>query len=214
MEVLEALPVDLQAVVRPGATSPVRERFTAAAALRETDEWSHAAPRWRAVSLWLLCSATFGKGDDAPPEDVELPRGVRDGVTAILGRLDARGGGWSDPPDATEPDAEPLDVAAVDWSVEPDPRRWLVEGLIPGGRVSAIYGAGEAGKSRLLLQLALAVIRDTDGPVLPVDPLSTGPAAVAPFVRSHGAAVLLTWEDEVDENQPAVAPCDERGRGA
>ena len=197
LELLAALPELLQAAVRPAATSPIRERIDRAAVLRDTPAWREAAPRWRAASGWLLCSFTVGD----PPEDDELPRGVRDGIRAVLGGLDPRGGGWVDPADAPAPEAEPLPAAAVDWSVEPEARRWLVDGLIPAGRVSAVYGAGEVGKSRFLLQLAIAVIRDVDGPMLPTDPTSTGTAtaAVAPMVQTHGRAVLLTWEDEVDE---------------
>ena len=89
--------------------------------------------------------------------------------------------------------AEPLPYAELDWRSDPGPRRWLVEGLIPAGRLSALYGPGEVGKSRLLLQLALAVIDPADGPLLP------GHGPDIPVVRTHGAAVLVTWEDEADE---------------
>ena len=66
--------------------------------------------------------------------------------------------------------------------------------------MSALYGAGEVGKSRVLLQLSVAVIDEQDGPMLPTDPLATGEAARdVPEVREHGTVVMLTWEDEVDE---------------
>ena len=108
-----------------------------------------------------------------------------------------------------EPES-PVPTSAVDWLREPPPRQWLVDNLIPAGRLSALYGDGEAGKSRLLLQLACAVIQDEDGYMLPWDAdraiervtrNKSGVVAVAepPLVRRHGYAVLVTWEDEPEE---------------
>ena len=206
MEVLEALPADLQAVVRPAATTPIRERMTAAAALRETAPWLTAAPRWRAVSLWLLCSATVIKGEDMPPEDIELPRGIRDGVSAILGNIDRRAGGWMDPADAPAPEPEAFDTAA-DWAGPWPEREWLINGWLPVGRVGLFGGRGGRGKTRLALQMAARIAADPPavGAVLP--PFSTdadGSAAVAAAglavdPRNAGPVVFASWEDELQE---------------
>ena len=207
MEVLEALPLELQAVVRPGASSPVRERMTAAAVLRETGPWLTAAPRWRAVSLWLLCSATVpGSGEGDAPKDQPLPRGVVDGVSAILGNLDRRGGGWLDPADAPAPEPKACETSA-DWSGPWPEREWLIGGWLPVGRVGMLTGRGGRGKSRLALQLAARIAADPPavGAVFP--PFNTDPggsaavaaAGLAVDPRNAGPVVFASWEDERDE---------------
>ena len=102
------------------------------------------------------------------------------------------------------PSIEPLKGAEIDWSTEPPPRRWLVDQAIPFGRVATIYGDGAIGKSRMLLQLALAVICDEDGPMLPRD-REVGPDVEVPLVLEHGPVVIVTWEDEIDEFRRRMA---------
>ena len=43
---------------------------------------------------------------------------------------------------------------------EPDMRKWLVDGLIPEGSVTTLYGAGGTGKSILAVQLLVACVLD------------------------------------------------------
>ena len=45
-------------------------------------------------------------------------------------------------------------MTRTDWTAEPGPRQWLVDGWLPAGRVALLSGQGGAGKSRLALQLA------------------------------------------------------------
>ena len=79
-------------------------------------------------------------------------------------------------------------MARTEWTAEPGPRQWLVDGWLPAGRVALLSGQGGAGKSRLALQLALALVEGRK------DWLPGGPDLV-----DSGPAVVATWEDEPDE---------------
>ena len=82
----------------------------------------------------------------------------------------------------------------------PADREWLVQGLIPRNRLSAVYGHGEVGKSRLLLQLAAAVTSPEDVPMVQHHPQSPPlPSGAPPAVVHHGDVLLVTWEDEPEE---------------
>ena len=102
---------------------------------------------------------------------------------------------------AAPPPPEPLVTAPLDCGGEPPARRWLVDGLIPHGRLTSLYGRGAVGKSRLTLQLALAVASPDPVPLVPAAPDRAREAwtAALPRVREHGRVVFLTWEDEVHE---------------
>ena len=95
---------------------------------------------------------------------------------------------------------QPFEVEPADES-EPPRREWLIRGWLPRGRLAAVYGRGEVGKSRLMLQVAHAVA--CGGPVLPWDPdVSGGADAVrgdVPEVTGGGRVLLVTWEDEAAE---------------
>ena len=79
-------------------------------------------------------------------------------------------------------------MARTEWTAEPGPRQWLVDGWLPAGRVALLSGQGGAGKSRLALQLALALVERRK------NWLPDGPDLV-----DSGPAVIATWEDEPDE---------------
>lgn len=64
-------------------------------------------------------------------------------------------------------------------------RRWLVEGLIPMGQVTLLYGDGGTGKSLLAMQLAAAVASNTPWLGLPI--------------AESGAAFFFSAEDDRDE---------------
>ena len=98
---------------------------------------------------------------------------------------------------ATEP--QPFEVEPADES-DPPRREWLIRGWLPRGRLAAVYGRGEVGKSRLMLQVAHAVA--CGGFVLPWDPDVSAPDTVrgdVPEVTGGGRVLLVTWEDEADE---------------
>lgn len=74
---------------------------------------------------------------------------------------------------------------ASHWSeVEPPPREWLVEGLIPAGCVTLISGDGGLGKGTLMLQLGLAA--------------ATGGDWLGRGVKA-GPSIVIQAEDEDDE---------------
>ena len=93
----------------------------------------------------------------------------------------------------------PFEVEPADES-DPPRREWLIRGWLPRGRLAAVYGRGEVGKSRLMLQVAHAVT--CGGFVLPWDPDVSAPDTVrgdVPEVTGGGRVLLVTWEDEADE---------------
>lgn len=94
-------------------------------------------------------------------------------------------------------EARPLRPVLWDDAPAP-PRRWLVQGLLPAGRVALLTGEGGVGKSWLALQLASGVASGgQDGRWL------SGPdrtLLLGDGVASAGAPVVFaSWEDEPDE---------------
>ena len=147
--------------------------------------------------------------------DAADPAEQKERRTAIDGMLDGPGSGPADPrgealatADLADPDLAgtlraaahpPFEVEPADES-EPPRREWLIRGWLPRGRLAAVYGRGEAGKSRLTLQVAHAVA--CGGPVLSWDPDVSGADAVrgdVPEVTGGGRVLLVTWEDEAAE---------------
>lgn len=54
--------------------------------------------------------------------------------------------------------AQPLEPpSTASWTGEPEPRQWILEGLIPAGRVTSLLGNGGLGKTLVALQIALHV---------------------------------------------------------
>lgn len=95
--------------------------------------------------------------------------------------------------------AAPFQGATWKEATEPPPRRWLINGWLPAGRLSLLWGVGGGGKSRLALQLAAGVasgggqnrewIEDPEGA------LSLGEE-----VPETGCTVMYcSWEDEEEE---------------
>jgi RecA-family ATPase len=76
-------------------------------------------------------------------------------------------------------------VRANDLAVRmPKQREWIVESLIPKGETTLLYGPGAAGKSLLLLQLALGIAAGRRWLGLPVP---------------RGRVLFFTCEDDADE---------------
>ena len=55
----------------------------------------------------------------------------------------------------------------TDWTGDPPPREWLLDGWLAVGRVHLLTGAGGRGKSRLALQLAAALASTYEAPAAP-----------------------------------------------
>jgi len=104
--------------------------------------------------------------------------------------------------------APPKPLPKTEWTDKPpEPRQWLVRDWLPAGRLASLYGAGGAGKSRLAMQIAAAVMHG--GTPVPVRFGNGGKdhrsalemeASGMAGVREGGQRVLwLSWEDELDE---------------
>ena len=95
----------------------------------------------------------------------------------------------------------------TDWTAPAPAREWLIPEWLPASRVCLLSGPGAVGKSRLALQLAVAIA--CGDPVW----LKRGPRLTLPNVavaRPHhdprikkgdqgAVAVIASWEDEPDE---------------
>ena len=94
--------------------------------------------------------------------------------------------------DVTVESGQPHEEAGDAWPLEePPPRRWLIQGWLPVGRVALLSGKAGQGKSRLALQLA-AALASGDQTWLPGAPDQLDPSDPDPVV-------FCSWEDEHDE---------------
>lgn len=93
-----------------------------------------------------------------------------------------------------EPAARPELAATTAWDTPPPPRQWLVRGWLPAARVALLTGPGKVGKSRLALQLAVAVANAADRRWI-----AGQGAAIKVEGDQPGTVVFATWEDEPDE---------------
>ena len=93
--------------------------------------------------------------------------------------------------------ATPLRVAT--WgNTPPEPRQWLIDEKLPAGRVTLFTGEGGAGKSRLMLQLAVGVASGGDDRqwIASPSPIMRLGNAVP---RDGANVVFASWEDEPEE---------------
>ena len=125
----------------------------------------------RDAFLEVLAEALYAEGDETR-------------VRALFAGFAARAG-------AGEPGAE----AGDDWTVIPPERRWVIRDWLPAGRIAMLTGEGGGGKSRLALQLCVALARGSSewlpGSSALID------RAVGP--ESGAVSVFATWEDESDQ---------------
>ena len=99
------------------------------------------------------------------------------------------------------PDWNPADI----WGISPEPIQWLVDNWLPAGRVAMLTGKGGAGKSKLALQLAVALasgIRENEW-LEGVAPLAQG------VIEARIPVVWATWEDPPEQLRISVDawPC-------
>lgn len=86
------------------------------------------------------------------------------------------------PGDLREPEA-PTIRTLTNWTGDPEPRRWLVPGWLPAGRVALLAGPGGSGKSLLALQLrrrSLPATGDRWGPLIRLSPGEAEEGVTAP----------------------------------
>ncbi|WP_408591881.1 AAA family ATPase [Novosphingobium sp.] len=87
----------------------------------------------------------------------DVPNELRRSLTALW---EAKRGAVPSPVPADEI-LPTVDASSLAGQPIPE-RRWLVDDVIPGDNVTLIYGDGAAGKSLLILQLAVAALRGRD----------------------------------------------------
>ena len=102
----------------------------------------------------------------------------------------------------TPPKNTGLDLMA--WTAkaydkEPEPRRWLVEDLIPEGKPIMIASMGDVGKSMLMVDLAFSVATGREH------------CAMGGRILNHGTAVIITAEDDYQEILRRISAIDENG---
>ena len=110
--------------------------------------------------------------------------------------------------------AEGLKVK-TDWSDKENPprREWLVYGWLPRGRIGLFTGRGGVGKSRLMLQLAVAVASEakekgkaiedwlphTSSELLILQSDSDKTSGIGACPAAPETVVIASWEDEPEE---------------
>ena len=99
--------------------------------------------------------------------------------------------------------AEGLTVK-TDWSdnEKPPARKWLVEDWLPRGRIGLFTGRGGAGKSRLMLQLAVAVASDAKAKGQTIEdwlPHTSSEPLIGACPAAPETVVIASWEDEPEE---------------
>lgn len=135
---------------------------------------------------------SFADGKAAPrakPAPLTLradPFGLAAHTVRIKHRFDPETGEILEEPKPApkqDDDALPL-LNPADWTTPPPPRRWIVEGWIPVGVVSAKYGDGGIGKTLSAQQLMTSVAVGADWLGLPT---------------AEGRTLGIFCEDDVDE---------------
>ena len=82
---------------------------------------------------------------------------------------------------------------------KPQPRFWIIENWLPAGRVGLFTGKGGIGKSRIALQIALAVCKKDQSIFCRKQKNQNQKILNLIEVTTHGNVVYASWEDELDE---------------
>ena len=138
-------------------------------------------------------------------DEAEGGAAINAGIDRLMGvRLEDDAGKPRDPGDI-EADIDAALVEPFAGELTPIPtdferRKWIAPGWLPANRLSAIYGAGAVGKSRLALQIAAAAAGVVeDNRMLPWDPAAGGDIREqgdVPQCETGKKTLLVTWEDE------------------
>ena len=97
--------------------------------------------------------------------------------------------------------AVPSVALITDWATrELRPRQWLIDDWLPRGRLTMLHGRGGGGKSRLALQLAVALTRTGgDGIWLPPSPRGGHHMPLVDADVCESPCVVVSAEDDPDE---------------
>ena len=165
--------------IQPDPVAAAYDNLSAAKAAGKDD------PAARAI----LQAALSANGDHAAP--------TRTGADIAEG-LRSKEGGYQEQARSEirkliDPGPSLTDVL-TDHEPNPPPVTWLVEGWMPDATLSVLTGAGGAGKSRIALQLAVAVATGANHFIWPAN----GPVRItgtkAPELLATGPVVFAAWE--------------------
>lgn len=156
--------------------------------------WSASSAKYPGTDALLRKWASFGRGERRNPL----------GVASIYHR--AQGLGWRAPADLPlAPAQSPIELVHAAprryATTAPPPERWIVDGLIPRGKLGFLGAPGGAGKSELVAHLAVALA--TGRPWL-------GTLAIEPAAPPR--SLLLLGEDDADSAHRLISRvCDGLG---
>lgn len=164
---------------------------TAEEALEATIGWtnSNMVPPWPLQRIQQEFNALYVKHrqkHDATQQAKSAMPGLNDQPNAPQGLLN-----WT---------------AARTTQGDPPPRRFLVQGLVPAAVPQLVAAEGGAGKTFLMLDLALSLASHT------ADTPSTWLAEPVTDEASEGTVVFITAEDDLDEVHHRLADIDPTGR--
>jgi RecA-family ATPase len=176
-----------------GSIGKTPEDYARMIAEMSTDTKKHPAVRDIAASLAAQgCSERFVEGfirHHCPVFDANVINSIRTAFEKY------RAGTTSDP----DQDSEPLFLPATRWAGKPVPaREWHVADLIPANQVTMLSGDGDAGKSLLALQLAVATAAESRW--------------IGRQIDKPGPALVLSCEDDENEmHRRCAAICEAEG---
>ena len=142
---------------------------------------------WRRRRIQTLAQQADTRADDPGHDPVDVLADLAGQIEAI--ESGPGGGGIL-----------PAAVQGQAWQAEIPAREWLVTDWLPAGELCMLTGAGETGKSVLLLQIAAGLACDREqlkacGGWLP----GTSGRDVPALTKDPAAVVLANWEDSAAE---------------
>jgi RecA-family ATPase len=189
----QAMPGGLRIDTGDRFTGKTAESYSRLIADMAIDGKKHEAVRDIAASLaGQGCSERFVEGfirHHCPVWDRNVENSIRSGFAKY------RSGDTAD----SEQEQEPLFLPATRWAgKQVPPREWHVADLIPANQVTMLSGDGDAGKSLLALQLAVATASGNDW--------------IGRQIDRPGAALVLSCEDDENElHRRCAAICEAEG---
>lgn len=181
-----------------GSTAPAdKTDWTPLAGKRITIWPDNDAPGLEYAGAVTKAARTAGVGAVSiitPP--VDKP-GKWDAADAVAEGMDIRAF-LASAEDQTQTIANHRRFRLQDWTYNrftgpPPERKWLIEGVLPMGVPGMVAAIGGAGKSMLLLDLAVKVASTRSSNPIPTEALG------GPLVPEEGVAVMFTAEDDQDE---------------
>ncbi|MCY3710167.1 MAG: AAA family ATPase [Caldilineaceae bacterium] len=174
--------------IQPDPVAAAYDRLRAAKAAGKDD------PQARAV---LQAALPAAPAIDAAPAGADIAEGLRSHSEA------ERAQAGSNIRKLLNPDPL-LTSVLTDHSPDPPPLSWLVKDWMPDATLSVLTGAGGAGKSRIALQLAVAVatgakqfIRTASGAAMLSGPQAPQLLAAGPVVFAAWETRLLAWQNRL-----------------